>query len=98
MANVVVRFARGIGPNAWDVNGAYQRFLRSPEIRAALEELGQKIHEEAGGDEAGFALEVQAESGRRGTPRVAIIAASYEAREAEAVDRVLTRAVENNRD
>ncbi len=98
MANVRVRFARGKGPNAWDVEGAYRIFMRRPEIREALEKLAAKIHADAGGDEAGFALEVQESSGRRGVPRAAIIAATFEAREAEAVDRVLTRAIENNRE
>lgn len=94
----IIRFARGQGPNAWDTRGAYRLFMRSPEVRKALEELAAKIHADAGGDAAGFKLEVQSASGRRGTPRAAIIAETFEAREAEATNRVLTRAFEKNRE
>lgn len=97
MANVI-RFARGQGPNAWDTKGAYRIFMRQPAVLEALAELAAQIHADAGGDEAGFSLEVQPASGSRDTPRAAIIAATYEAREAEAVDRVLTRAFEKNRE
>lgn len=98
MANVIVRFARGRGPNAWDVTGGYRRLMREPGVLAAMEELAAKIQADAGGEEAGFVVEVTERSGRRGTPRVAVIAATYEAREAEARDRRLTRAVEQNRE
>lgn len=94
----VIRFARGQGPNAWDTKGAYRIFMRQPAVQEAIAEIAAKIHADAGGDEAGFRLEVQAASGNRETPRAAIIAATYEAREAEAVDRVLTRAFEKNRE
>jgi len=98
MANrVVVRFARGRGPNAWDVTGAYRRYLRTPEVAEALFDLAAQIHADAGGDDAGFVLAKQERSGRRGTPRAAIIAGTFEAQQAEATERVLTRAFEKNR-
>ena len=98
MARAAVWFARGIGKNAWDVNGGYRVLMRDARIRDALFQKAEEIHRDAGGNEAGFVLEVQEASGRRRTPRAAIIAATFEARQAEATDRTLTRAFEKNRE
>lgn len=88
----IVRFT------GWRVTTGYRELMRDAAVQKALFDLAAKIHEDAGGDAAGFVLETQTSSGRRSTPRAAIIAASYEAREAEATDRTLTRAFEQNRD
>jgi len=88
----VVRFTK------WGVRTGYREFMRSPEIRDALFAKAAQIHEDAGGDEAGFVLQTQDSSGRRNTPRAAIVAASFDAQKAEAENRVLTRAFEKNRD
>jgi hypothetical protein len=88
----VVRFT------GWRVRTGYREFMRSAEVRAALFETAAQIHEDAGGDAAGFVLQTQDSSGRRATPRAAIIAASFDAQKAEAENRVLTRAFEKNRD
>lgn len=75
----------------------YYKFMQdnADAIAAAMEAKAEDIVAAAGD---GFEIDTTMRSGRRQTPRTAIIAATFEANDAEQRDRKLTRAVEANRD
>jgi len=87
----------------WSKPG-YHAFMRAnaKAIAEALEEKAQDIADAAnagvlGSDGNDFVVDVQLSSGRRKVPRVGIVAASFDAQQAEGSKRSLTRAVEANR-
>ena len=90
----------------WNRQG-YYAFMRNnaPAIAAAIEKKAQAIAATAEGDllevtEPGseFVVDVALSAGRRKVPRVAVIAATRNAVNAELTSRTLTRAVEAHRD
>lgn len=81
----------------WNVRTGYREFQRQAAVRQLLEEAGQRIADAAGGAEAGMVVEVQERSGRRQTPRVAVLTGTVEAQLAEAQDRTLTKALDAGR-
>lgn len=89
----------------WNRPG-YYAFMREQAVPILdlMEKKAQEIADDATaaingqGGRDDFRVESQKESGRRRTPRTAVIAASVEANLAEGEKRVLTRAVEANRD
>ena len=71
-------------------------------IAENMQEIGQDIADAAnrnvlGSDGDDFIVDVELVAGRRGVPRVGIVAATFAANEAEQSGRALTRAVEANR-
>lgn len=81
----------------WNVRTGYREFQRQVAVEELLVEAGQRIADAAGGADAGMVVEVQSRSGRRQTPRVAVLTGTVEAQLAEATDRVLTRALDAGR-
>ena len=78
----------------WNVRTGYREFQRQAGVRAALEAAGGRIAAAAG---EGVEVESQSASGSRGTPRVAVVTATAEAKLNEAKDRTLTRALDSGR-
>ena len=72
------------------VRKGYWAFQRQSGILGALESLGEGIAARAGD---GVEVESELRSGGRGTPRVAVVTATAEAKKNEATDRSLTRAL-----
>ena len=72
------------------VQKGYYPFMRQGAILAALASLGEGIAERAG---EGVVVEASASDGRRGTPRVGVYTESTEAKQDEAKNRTLTRAL-----
>jgi len=79
------------------VRTGYRDYMRTPEVETLLTDAGHRIADAAGGAEAGFEVDVTSRSGRRRVPRVAVVTATFEAKEAEARDRKLTRALDAGR-
>lgn len=74
----------------WHVRTGYREHMRQSGVLAALEDAGEAIAARAGD---GVEVEAESRSGSRGTPRVAVVTATAEARRNEATDRTLTRAL-----
>ncbi|MFB7798936.1 hypothetical protein [Isoptericola sp. NPDC056134] len=68
--------------------------LRSEPIRADIERRARAVAAAAGGEEKGFEVDVRVGSNR---VRASVRTATREAREAEATDRTLTRALDAGR-
>lgn len=90
----------------WNRQG-YYAFMRNnaPAIAAVIENKAREIADTAEGElveitepGAEFVVDVSLSAGRRKVPRVAVIAATRNAVNAELTRRTLTRAVEANRD
>lgn len=79
------------------VTTGYREYMRESGIEQIMEDAGHRIADAAGGEKAGFVVEVQPRAGRRQVPRVSVRTATPEAMEAEAKDRVLTRALDAGR-
>jgi hypothetical protein len=75
----------------------YRDYMRESGVEQLLEDAGHRIADAAGGEDAGFVVDVQSRAGRRQVPRVSVRTATPEAMEAEAKDRVLTRALDAGR-
>jgi len=73
------------------VQKGYYPFMRQGAVLAALESLGEGIAARAG---EGVSVESSAASGGRGTPRVGVYTESTEAKQDEAKNRTLTRALD----
>lgn len=82
----------------WNVTTGYRDYMRTPEVLKLLEEAGDRIAAAAGGDAAGFEVEVEPTSGRRRVPRVSVRTATIAARLEEARNRTLTKALDAGRD
>lgn len=81
----------------WHTMTGYREFQRQAAVVALLADAGRRIADAAGGEEAGFEVDVHVSAGARDVPRVAVIAASFEAKQAEAKNRTLTRALDAGR-
>jgi hypothetical protein len=81
----------------WLVATGYRKYQRDPKVLGLLVNAAEKIANAAGGESAGFEVEAESQSGTRQVPRVSVRTATFEARRAEARDRVLTRALDAGR-
>lgn len=82
----------------WHVTTGYREYMRQPEVRRMLREAAERIADAAGGPEAGFEVDLEAQSGRRKVPRTSVRTATYEAKRLEATERRLTKALDAGRD
>lgn len=78
----------------WNVRTGYREHMRQAAVLAALEAAGGRIAAAAGD---GVVVTSEAQSGKRSTPRVAVVAQSSEAMLNEATNRSLTRALDAGR-
>lgn len=78
----------------WNVRTGYREFMRQSAVLSSLKSAGEAIASAAG---EGVEVESQARSGSRGTPRVAVVTVTTEAKVNEATDRTLTRALDAGR-
>lgn len=78
----------------WHVRTGYREYQRTPGVSSRIREGAERVADAAGGSEAGFEVDFQPEAGRRKTPRGSVRTATFEARESEARDRTLTRAID----
>lgn len=78
----------------WHVRTGYREFMRQGPVLTALESAGEAIASAAGD---GVEVESQARSGSRSTPRVAVVTVTYEAKQNEAANRTLSRALDAGR-
>lgn len=82
----------------WHTKTGYLEYQRTDGVRDRILETAEKVAAAAGGESAGFAVDFEAEAGRRRVPRSSVRTATKEARLAEARNRTLSRALDAGRD
>lgn len=82
----------------WHILTGYREYQRAPEVLDLLVAAGERIADAAGGEAAGFVVDVQPISGGRGVGRVSVRTATAEAMVSEAKHRTLTKALDAGRD
>jgi len=78
----------------WNVRTGYREHMRQPAVLAALQAAGGRIAAAAG---EGVEVVSESSSGKRATPRVAVITETTEAILNEAQNRSLTQALDAGR-
>lgn len=75
----------------WHVTTGYREYMRTEPVQTIIRGAAERVLEAVGGEEAGYAMDFEAESGRRKVPRSSVRTATFEAMEDEARNRTLTK-------